>query len=509
MTSIKPQFFAKPEARFFGLCLAFLVYQLAIVIFSPFGLSADEAHYWDWSRSLALSYYSKGPVLAWLIYFSTKIFGDSELAIRLPALLCSVLFSIIFYLAAKRVSSSSIALVAWIALRSFLIFATLGMVMTSDAPLAFFWVAALWAALAAIDCPNPKFWLLFGAMCGLAVLAKYTALILYPAAFLFLLCTPSERWHLRTFWFWSGALLFFCSLAPVLIWNSENGWVNFLHNAGHLQGSAAFAFRPKFFFELLGGQLGLAGPLTFFAVCFGVFRGWRSWRSGDSVSGLLLFVTGSLLFFCFAVSSYKRVYANWPMPLYIGGVLLLARLTFTESLPESFARLRRRALTLNFSIVFVASILLLGIPLGIPGKFLPTKKLAGWPGLGALAGEQLQVLSGLSSAEPFVMSASYDVSAALSYYMPGKPRAYCANFGRRMNQYDIWDGLEDLAGRNALLVLKSPQDRQSAKQLFDRFEELAPQPTFEAKINGDVVREFYLARGYGFHPERRETAKSY
>ena len=38
----------------------------------PLDLSPDEAHYWDWSRHLDWSYYSKGPGVAWLIRLSCE-----------------------------------------------------------------------------------------------------------------------------------------------------------------------------------------------------------------------------------------------------------------------------------------------------------------------------------------------------------------------------------------------------------------------------------------------------
>ena len=52
----------------------------------PIDLSGDEAHYWDWSRRLDISYYSKGPMVAWLIRASCAILGDTMPAVRLPAL---------------------------------------------------------------------------------------------------------------------------------------------------------------------------------------------------------------------------------------------------------------------------------------------------------------------------------------------------------------------------------------------------------------------------------------
>src|SRR5919109_1460014 len=48
-------------------------------------LSPDEAHYWEWSRHLDWSYYSKGPFVAYLIALSTAVGGATELFVRLPA----------------------------------------------------------------------------------------------------------------------------------------------------------------------------------------------------------------------------------------------------------------------------------------------------------------------------------------------------------------------------------------------------------------------------------------
>src|SRR5438128_11704240 len=74
-----------------GLHLGYLAYQC------PLDLAPDEAHYWDWSRHLDWSYYSKGPLVAYLIRAGCELFGPlarsisgTEMpAVRLPAELCS------------------------------------------------------------------------------------------------------------------------------------------------------------------------------------------------------------------------------------------------------------------------------------------------------------------------------------------------------------------------------------------------------------------------------------
>src|SRR5262249_57070866 len=65
--------------------------RLAFLIWGGLDLSPDEAHYWEWSRRLDLSYYSKGPLIAYLIAGLTLVFGTSAFAIRLGAVGLSLL----------------------------------------------------------------------------------------------------------------------------------------------------------------------------------------------------------------------------------------------------------------------------------------------------------------------------------------------------------------------------------------------------------------------------------
>src|SRR6202007_2711628 len=76
-----------------ALRLAYLAYGC------PLDLAPDEAHYWDWSRNPDWSYYSKGPLVAYLIRagcavaapLSVQLTGSEMLAVRLPAVLCGSL----------------------------------------------------------------------------------------------------------------------------------------------------------------------------------------------------------------------------------------------------------------------------------------------------------------------------------------------------------------------------------------------------------------------------------
>jgi len=52
----------------------------------------------------------------------------------------------------------------------------------------------------------------------------------------------------------------------------------------------------------------------------------------------------------------------------------------------------------------------------------------------------------------FVFSDSYQIASELAFYMQGHPVTYCVNLGRRMNQYDLWPGFENLRGQNAIFI---------------------------------------------------------
>src|SRR5579859_4726264 len=52
---------------------------------SPLNLLPDEAQYWSWSRHLAFGYFSKPPVIAWLISATTAVVGNDEWGVRLAA----------------------------------------------------------------------------------------------------------------------------------------------------------------------------------------------------------------------------------------------------------------------------------------------------------------------------------------------------------------------------------------------------------------------------------------
>jgi len=100
----------------------------------------DEAYYYYWSKHLAFGYYSKPPMIAYVIYIFTHIFGNSELAIRLASNLFYSLTAIIVFLIAKEIfKKEKIALLSGLSYIILPGISYLSLIISTDALLSFFW----------------------------------------------------------------------------------------------------------------------------------------------------------------------------------------------------------------------------------------------------------------------------------------------------------------------------------------------------------------------------------
>ena len=75
--------------------------RLVGLTFSDVDLFFDESQYWAWSRELAFGYFSKPPLLAWVIAVAEFVCGSGEACIRAPAPILYLGTSLVSYLIAE------------------------------------------------------------------------------------------------------------------------------------------------------------------------------------------------------------------------------------------------------------------------------------------------------------------------------------------------------------------------------------------------------------------------
>ena len=73
---------------------------------AQFDLAADECYYWDWGRRLAWGYYSKPPMIGWLMGAVARLKSNSLMGIRICALLMATCSLWMLHQLAFRLESS-------------------------------------------------------------------------------------------------------------------------------------------------------------------------------------------------------------------------------------------------------------------------------------------------------------------------------------------------------------------------------------------------------------------
>ncbi|TAJ51954.1 MAG: glycosyltransferase family 39 protein, partial [Nevskiaceae bacterium] len=138
------------------------VYRALALHWAGLNLYVDEAQYWTWAKSLAWGYYSKPPVIAAIIAFTTALFGDGELAIKSGALLLYPLTTLLVYALALRLYDRRVAF--WSALTFFTLpgVAFSSVIISTDVALFTSWTAACYGLLRALESNQWRWWLLVG-----------------------------------------------------------------------------------------------------------------------------------------------------------------------------------------------------------------------------------------------------------------------------------------------------------------------------------------------------------
>src|SRR6266567_2528530 len=163
----------------------------------PAGLYPDEAQYWFWAQHPAFGYYSKPPLVAWLIALTTAGLGDSEFAIRLSAPLLHAGAAVIIYAIAAHLYDRRTGFWSALAYLTLPGVSVSAFIISTDAVLLPCWAAALYAFIRAREPGGERWWLVAGLAAGAGLLAKYAMGYWFLSALGFILLVREERRYLR------------------------------------------------------------------------------------------------------------------------------------------------------------------------------------------------------------------------------------------------------------------------------------------------------------------------
>ncbi|HZE55050.1 MAG TPA: glycosyltransferase family 39 protein [Bradyrhizobium sp.] len=379
-------------------------------------LTFDEAYYWMWSKHLAFGYYDHPPGVAVLIRLGTMIAGDTELGVRLVSILLALPMSFALYrTAAILFGGQRVAATATILLNVTLMAAVGTLIVTPDSPLLVTSSFVLFFLAKVLETGRGAWWLAVGVAVGVALLSKYTALLLGPAILIWLVSVPRLRHWLVSPWPYLGGIVALAIFSPVILWNADHEWVSFIKQIGR---SRVEQFKPSFIGELIPTQIAFATPLVFVLGAMGLYALLR--RDGGAAAARTLinatFWTIALYFIWHSL--HARVEANWFAPIYPAFAIAAAVAAHLTQWKGRAQRVVDFCLRWASPVGIVMFALLIvqantGVLTGFRRDATVRSVGVGWPELAAQI-EAVRVQTGATC----VLAPDYGTTSWLAFYLP-------------------------------------------------------------------------------------------
>lgn len=441
------------------------VARLAWLALDRTDLYPDEAQYWVWAQHLDWGYFSKPPMVAWLIAASTRLFGDTGPAVRISSPLLHFATAMTIYGCAKQLydlRSAYWSAVTYAALPGVTVSAT---IMSTDAPMLLCWAVALFAFLRARASADRRWWLVVGIAIGLGLLSKYAMAYWLLCAVIFLGLWPEERRHLPMLL--GATALGLLIYAPNVLWNLTHDLASYRHTEANASLGGTL-IHPRHLLEFFGAQFGVFGPLLFGSlVAMMVLAGTTL---SDRRAQLLTCFTLPPLVLMLILSLVSRAQANWAAPSYIAATILVVAWLLAIG--------RRIIITVSLALHLVAALLVaVGlrniaavVGVNLPAQYDPLYRLKGWRTLGRAISAELARHPGT-----ILMADNRELLAALMFYV--EPHPFDALEWDPNGIHDQFELSQQPAfdvGADFLLVSQNPQN---IGPILSRFKSAGPPET--------------------------------
>ncbi len=356
-----------------GLLLAFRIIALHL---NQTDLFFDEAQYWLWGKEPDFGYYSKPPVLGWIIGAVTFLSGsDSPFIIRLVSPVLHTFTSLFIFLAGRELYCERTGFWAAITFATLPAVSLSSTLISTDVPLLLFWSAALYAfalLMRSIDLQASVF---LGLALGLGLMSKYAMVFfVFCAGLYFLFENRTMGWRLLT----SKAIIVIAGLAflillPNIIWNLNNGLATLSHTADNANWGASM-FHPLRMLEFFLAQFGVFGPILFATLLAVLWRHFKGEAKHKDHRALLWFSVPIILVIM-SQAFLSRAHANWAATAYPAASILVVSV-FLRRGPWWLYQV---SLALHVVLMVMVSLAAIYAPrIDLPGRADPYYRVLGW-----------------------------------------------------------------------------------------------------------------------------------
>jgi hypothetical protein len=475
------------DKRFYLLViLATTLLHVVIAVTTP--VSGDEAYYWDCSRHLDWTYFDQPPLVIWTMIPFRAVGGETNLAIRAPAILASLLIALTLLPVVRRLGGGyREAGVAYLLLHATpLVFLGSSYASTDIAMIAAYTMAT-WAAMAVAD-GDLRGWWGFGLAIGLGFLAKFPMVLALAVIIAAVIWGEGKRHLKRATPYLAAALAFICT-APVWIWAAQHNWDNILFQLEGRHSSADFTL--KFLGEYLGANLVLLSPPL--AIALGA-AWWIARNRPEPAWRVAVVAAITPLAFFGLLALRSRMSPHWGTPGLVVATAMLVMLNFRC----------RRGLVVSGVVVGLALSAAVFAIVAWPEELLKIQwTYSGRPGrvstssAAAIIGNDEIAREIATRLEPgeLVASSSYTNVHLFGFLSGGVLETRLANVNNGLHGLAslYWYEPDDLVGRNFLFVAHDSYGDMDTR-LAEIFAEIEEQPPIEIYRQGRHIRTLRVLR---------------
>jgi 4-amino-4-deoxy-L-arabinose transferase-like glycosyltransferase len=499
--------FDRATLAFLAVLIAITAARIAALFDNPIGLYFDEAQYWMWSRSFEWGYFTKPPLIAWVIGATTALAGtDAEWAIRLGAPIAHAIAASALYLLGRSMYGAWAgfwAAFGWLMLPGVWFSSSL---ISTDALLLPLWSIALLAMWRLVVTRSWMWTIVLGLAIGIGIQAKYAMLY-------FFVCTALAAWWLEPV---RAALakgrgiiatvIAAAAIAPNVWWNAQNGFVTATHTAENARLDVRDMFNLDELFEFITGQAIVIGPIIFFVIIWAL---WRAWRRSGGLSTEEKFLIAYILppfVFISIIAFISRANANWAAVAYPAIVLLVTGSLFS-SVKGRRTLVMATVVNIAFGAAFVAIVAFLP---GLANSFKGVRTANGWE---ETAREIALRAAPQPGEQPFTAVLVDDRATyfELAYYWrqarrasaPLPPVRMWLLHGQDRNSAESSNPMRPEEGGRVLVVHLTPQYLPLVATDFTTFRTIEH---LTVPLGGGYNRDIEISIGEGFAPLPRDAA---
>ena len=457
--------------------------RLIIPLLLKLDLFYDEAYYWYWSKFLDFGYYSKPPLIAWTIRLTTEIFGDTLIGIKIASNIFYSLTALVIYkLSLDLFKNKKIAFFAGTIYITLPSISLLSIVISTDAPLSFFWATSTYLVFKLNTTNHKKLAaFLLGICIGLGLLSKPTMVVFIFSIVTYITISSRKINKKRIELYLLSSILGFMIYMPNLIWNIKNQFIMFKHIKQISDIGEKRIFHPEKLLEFLAGQFAVFNPIFFFIFVKESFK-LSNWKNPKL--GFLLSFSIPFLGLISIQALLEKANINWALPTYITASVLVSYILLKEN--------KKFTLKLGLIINIAIMIFLYFTPLILNsfGKKLPTsidiyKRVKGWKQLSYLIEKEVKKYpSHKLSFDNRKIMAEY-----LYYTYHNNPniinKSIFFNPAKKItNQFCINTDMNRFKGEDFILITKTPYKENYLKQFFKTCK-------FSKKITLEVNKNYH------------------